>query len=116
MLRPPDLPPVKKGEEPEIGDLLGRLVDDAEAYARAELRVAKAIAEAKLEAAKGPALLLAASLFFAQSALTVLAVALAVALARFIGPLAAGVIAFLIFGGVAAVMIRVGWSRLRELL
>ena len=116
MLRPPDLPPVKKGEEPEIGDLLGRLVDDAEAYARAELKVAKAIAEAKLEAAKRPVLLLATSLFFAQSALTVLAVAVAVALARFIGPLAAGVIAFLIFGGVAAVMIRVGWSRLRELL
>jgi divalent metal cation (Fe/Co/Zn/Cd) transporter len=116
MLKPPDPPSVKKGEEPEIGDLLGRLIDDAEAYARAELKVARAVAEAKLEAAKRPSLMLAASLFFAQSALTVLAVAVALALARFVGPLAAGVIACLIFGAIAAVLIRIGWSRLREIL
>ena len=116
MLKPADPPHAKKGEEPEIGDLLGRLIDDAEAYARAELKVARAVAEAKVEALKRPSLLLAASLFFAQSALTVLAVALAIALAPFTGPLAAGVIGSLIFGGIAAVLVRIGWTRVREIL
>ena len=116
MLKPADPPSVKKGEEPDIGDLLGRLIDDAEAYARAELKVAKAVAEAKVEALKGPSLLLAASLFFAQSALTVFAVGVALGLAPFIGPLAAGFIALLIFGGIAAALIWIGWSRLREIL
>jgi hypothetical protein len=114
MLKPTDPPPVKKGEEP-IGDLLGRLIDDAEAYGRAELKVAKAIAEAKLEALKRPSLLLAASLFFMQSALTVLAIAVAMGIVPFVGPIAAGLIVFLIFGGIATALIWVGWSRIREI-
>ena len=116
MLKPADHPQVKKGEEPEIGDLLGRLVDDAETYARAELKVARAIVEAKVDGLKLPSLLLAASLFFAQSALTVLAVAIAIALAPYIGPLAAGLVGFLIFGGIAAVLVWVGWGKVREIL
>jgi Putative Actinobacterial Holin-X, holin superfamily III len=113
MLKPVD-PPSVKGEEPEIGDTLGRLIDDTEAYVRAELKVAKAVAEAKVNALKRPSLLLAASLFFAQSALTVLAVGVALGLSPFIGPLAASFIAFLIFGGIAAVLIWVGWTKFRE--
>jgi hypothetical protein len=113
MLKPADPPLVKKGEEPPIGDILGRLIDDAEAYARAELNVAKAIAEAKVDALKLPSVLLGASLFFAQSALTVLAVAVALALAPSVGPFAAGLIAFLIFGGIAAALMWAGWTRFR---
>jgi|SRR5215213_4214505 hypothetical protein len=116
MLKPADPPHAKKAEEPEIGDLLGRLIDDAEAYARAELKVARAVVEAKVEALRRPSLLLAASLFFAQSALTVLAVAIALVLAPFVGPLAAGVIGFLIFGGIAAILIQLGWTKVREIL
>jgi hypothetical protein len=116
MLKPADSTPLKKGEEPDIGDLLGQLVDDAEAYARAELNVAKAIVEAKVDAAKTPSILFAASLFFAQSALTVLAVAIALALVPFVGPLAAGVVAFLIFSGIAAALVWIGWSRLQDIL
>jgi fatty acid desaturase len=115
MLKPVDPPPVKNGEEP-IGELLGRLIDDAEAYARAELKAVKAVAEAKVEAFKRPSLFLAAALFFAQSALTALAVAVAMGIAPFTGPVAAGVIAFLIFGGIAAALIWVGWSKLKEIL
>jgi hypothetical protein len=114
MLKPPDHAPVKNGEEPPIGDLLGRLIDDAEAYGRAELNVAKAITLAKVNAFKIPSALLVASLFFAQSALTVLAVGVALALVPFVGPLAAGVIASLVFGGIAAVLIWLGWSKFRE--
>lgn len=115
MLKPVE-PAPKKPEEPEIGELLGRLIDDAEAYARAELNVVKAVAEAKTNALRFPATLLAASVFFAQSALTVLAVAVALALATFVGPLAGGIIAFLIFGGIAATLLWMGWNRLWEQL
>ena len=116
MLKPAEPPHAKNGEEPEIGDLLGRLIDDAETYARAELKVARAVAGAKMEALKRPSLLLATAVFFAQSALTVLAVAVALTLAPFIGPLAGGLIGFLIFGGIAAILIRLGWTKVREIL
>ena len=114
MLKPADPGPIEKVEEPEISDLLGRLVDDAEAYARAELKVAKAIVEAKIDAFKLPSALLAAALFFAQSALTVLAVAIALALSPFVGPVAAGLVAFLIFGGIAAALVWIGLNKLRQ--
>lgn len=114
MLKPADPLPPKKDEEPPISETLGRLVDDAEAYARAELKVAKAVAEAKFDALKLPSLLIAASLVFAQSALTVLAIGVALALASFIGPLAASFIAFLIFGGAAGSLFWIGWTRFRE--
>jgi len=114
MLKPADPPPVKKGEEPPIGEVLGRLVDDAEAYARAELKVARAIAEAKVNALKLPSVLIAASLFFAQSALTVLAIGVALGLAPFVGPLAAAFIAFLVFGGIGGALVWIGWTKFRE--
>ena len=114
MLKPADPPPLKKGEEPPIGDVLGRLIDDAEAYGRAELKVVKAVAEAKVHALKRPSVLIAASLFFFQSALTVLAVGIALALVPFVGPLAASFIAFLVFGGIAAALLWSGWTRFRE--
>ncbi len=111
MLKPVDPP---KQEEPDIGDLLGRLVDDAEAYARAELNVAKAIVEAKIDAFTLASLWFAAALFFAQTALTVLAVGVAWGLTPMIGPVAAGFIAFLIFGGIAAVLTWLGWSKVKD--
>jgi hypothetical protein len=116
MLKPADPPLVKKTEDEPIGDLLGQLVDDAEAYARAELRVAKAVARTKIDALKLPSILIAASLFFAQTALTVLAVCVALALAPFIGPVAAGFIAFLIFAGIAVALVWTGWTKLKDQL
>ena len=50
-----------------------------------------------------------------QSALTVLAVAVAMGIVPFVGPVAAGLIVFLIFGAIAAALMWVGWSRLREI-
>jgi hypothetical protein len=51
-------------EERPIGELFGQLIDEGKAYAKAELGLAKASAEAKADAAKKPALLGAASLLF----------------------------------------------------
>ena len=88
------------GEKP-IGELFGQLIDEGKAYARAELGLAKATAEAKADAAKKPALLGAAALLFVIAGVVVLCMTMALALATLVGPLAGGVIASLITFAIA---------------
>ena len=88
-------------DERPIGELFGQLIDEGKAYARAELGLAKATAEAKAEAARKPALLGAASLLFLIAGVIVLCMTLALALATLVGPLAGGLIASLITFAVA---------------
>lgn len=88
-------------EEKPIGELFGRLIDEGKAYARAELGLAKATAEAKADAAKKPALLGAASLLFLIAGVIVLCMTMALALATLVGPLAGGLIASLVTFGIA---------------
>ena len=91
-------------EEKPIGELFGKLIDDGKAYARAELGLAKATAEAKANAAKKPALLGAAALLFLIAGVVVLCMTLALALATLVGPLAGGLIASLVTFGIAAAL------------
>src|SRR4029453_12583967 len=86
-------------EEKPIGELFGQLIDEGKAYAKAELGLAKASAEAKAEDLKWPAILLFSSLLFAQAAVTVAAVTIALALGTLIGPLAGGILAIIIASG-----------------
>ncbi len=90
-------------EEPPIGELFGQLIDEGKAYAKAELGLAKATAEAKADAAKKPTLLAGAALLFLMAGVVVLCMTLALALATLVGPLAGGLIAaaitFAIAGG-----------------
>ena len=88
-------------EEQPIGELFGRLIDEGKAYARAELGLAKATAEAKAEAAKKPVMLAAASLLFLVAGVIVLCMTLALALATLVGPLAGGLIASLVTFAIA---------------
>lgn len=88
-------------DEKPIGELFGQLIDEGKAYARAELGLAKATAEAKAEAAKKPALLAATSLLFLFAGVVVLCITLAVGLSIFVGPLAGTFIATLIAFGIA---------------
>ena len=88
-------------EERPIGELFGKLIDDGKAYAKAELGLAKATAEAKADAAKKPALLGAAALLFLIAGVVVLCMTMALALATLIGPLAGGLLAALITFGIA---------------
>ena len=80
-------------DEPPIGELFGQLIDEGKAYAKAELGLAKATAEAKADAAKKPALLAGAALLFLIAGVVVLCMTLALALATLVGPLAGGLIA-----------------------
>ena len=88
-------------EEKPIGELFGDLIDEAQAYARAELRLAKAEVEARAEGARKPALLGAAAALFLVAGIIVLCMTMALALATLIGPLAGGLIAALVTFGIA---------------
>ena len=89
-------------EERPIGELFGQLIDEGKAYAKAELGLAKATAEAKADAAKKPLLLAGAALLFLIAGVVVLCMTLALALATLVGPLAGGLIATLASFAVAA--------------
>jgi hypothetical protein len=91
----------EEDEEKPIGELFGRLIDEGKAYAKAELGLAKASAEAKADAAKKPALYGAGALMFLLAGVVVLCMTLALALATLVGPLAGGLIASLATFGVA---------------
>jgi hypothetical protein len=88
-------------DEKPIGELFGQLIDEGKAYAKAEIGLVKATAEAKAEAAKKPVLLGAASLLFLIAGVIVLCMTMALALATLVGPLAGGVIASLITFAIA---------------
>ena len=91
-------------EEKPVGELFSKLIDEGKAYAKAEIGLAKATAEAKATSAKKPIIVGFAALLFLQSATTVFAVTVALALATLIGPLAGGLIATVIALGIAAVL------------
>ena len=65
MLKPADPTQPEPDEERPIGELVGQLIDEGKAYAKAELGVAKAIAEAKADGLKVPAILLGAAFLLA---------------------------------------------------
>ncbi len=118
MLKPaePPMKPPEPGLEPDgerpIGELVHQLVEEGKAYAQAELGVAKAIASAKAAALQVPAILFGAALLLLQAAVTVLAVAVFLALLPLMGPVFAGLLAFLIFAGIAAGL---GWLAVQKI-
>jgi len=100
-------------EEKPIGELFGQLIDEGKAYAKAELGLARATAEAKADEYKWPAILLFSALLLAQAAVTVAAVTVAMSLATLVGPLAGGVIAVLVTAGVAWLLFSIAIGKLR---
>jgi len=112
------LKPVEPPSPPErpIGELVHELVEEGKAYARAEVGLVQAIATAKAKALAVPAALLAVALFMAMAALTALAVGVVLALAKFVGPLAAGFLGMLIFAAAAGSLAWVAIERARRSL
>lgn len=113
MLKPVEPPP--QPERP-IGDLVHELVEEAKAYAKAELDLAKAIATAKGKALALPAGLLAAALFVGLAAINALAVGVVIALAKFLGPLLAGIVGLVIFAAIAGALAWYAIERARQAL
>lgn len=103
-------------EERPIGELVHQLIEDGKAYARAEVGLVKAIATAKASALATPAGLLAAALFIGMAALNALAFGIVLALAKFVGPLLAGLIGMLLFAAIAGAMVWIAVGRIRSAL
>lgn len=115
MLDPQGRPgqlPLPEDERP-IGDLVGDLVDEGKALARAEIALVKAQARARVGAFKLPAALLGAALLLAQAAVTVLAVGLFVALTPALGPVGSALVVFAAFALLAGLAVYVAASRLK---
>jgi GNAT superfamily N-acetyltransferase len=86
--------------EESIGDLFGRLVEDGRAYAEAELRLVKAIAEYRAQRAGRALALIAGGVFLGLSAATALVVGAVLGLSLYVHPLLAGLlVAVLLAGG-----------------
>jgi hypothetical protein len=111
MLKPAEVPP--PNERP-VGDLVHQLVEDGKAVARAEIDVAKTVATDKVSAYKLPAIFIGGALFVLQAAVTALAVAVCLWLEPMIGPLLAGLVAFLVFGGIAGLMVWIGIAKIKD--
>jgi hypothetical protein len=112
MLKPVDPGPLPP--ERPVGELVHELIEEGKAYARAEIGLARAIATAKAKALTLPAALFAIAFIAALAAVVALAVGVVMGLAKFIGPLAAGFIAMLIFAAIAGGLGWYGAERLRR--
>jgi multidrug transporter EmrE-like cation transporter len=112
MLKPAD--PGPPPPERPVGVLVHELIEDGKAYARAEIGLVKAIAAAKGKALALPAAMFGVAFVCVLAAITALAVGVVLALATYIGPLAAGFIGMLIFGAVAGLLGWYGYNRLRH--
>ncbi len=107
--------PVEDPRDESIADLVTRLVEDAQAYARAETALLKEIARHRAERAKNGAILLAAGgLLLLLAALSML-LGLVLGLATLIGPLAAGLVVAAVLGVGGFVMVRIGSKGVRAL-
>ena len=117
MLKPMnELPPGDGENERSVSELVHELIEDGKAYARAEIGVVKATAAEKVDALKLPAILFGVAFVLALAAIGALAYAVAAGLAALIGPLAGGLLAFLLFAGVAGGLAWFGVAKVRERL
>ena len=114
MLKPaePSPPPPER----PVGELVHELVEEGKAYAQAEIDLAKAIAAAKARALALPAAVFAVAFIVALAAVTALAVGVVIALAKFLGPLLAGIAGLVIFAAIAGALAWWGVERAKRAL
>jgi hypothetical protein len=102
-------------DESSIGELFGRVAQDARSYASAEIGLYRTIAAHRLAKARNGAIALVAGALLLNAALITLLVLLAVALGGIIGPVLGGLAVFLAVGIVAYFLIRYGIARMSAL-
>jgi cobalamin synthase len=108
-------PPAGLQDESSLGELFGRLSDDARAYAAAEAKLYQAIARRRIGRARNGAIALAAAALLANAALLVLLIGLSLELARHVGPALAGLIVTVVVLAIAFLLVRYGAAKLGAL-
>jgi len=108
MPKPPAPPPEP---DPSIGELVERLLDDALDYGRAEIELIKARALDMAESYVRAAVLFGVAAVLALAGIVTLFVGIAIALARWIGPLGGAVVSTLLAAAATGVLV---WLGLRD--
>lgn len=93
-------------EDRPIGEMVGRLIDDGKAYARAEVELARARVDQQVDRFRPVAILGAAAALCAFAAVIALTMTIVLALASLLGPLAGGLAATILIGALAVLL---GW-------
>ena len=102
-------------EESSLGELFGRLTDDARAYAAAEAKLYQAIARRRVARARNGAIALVAAALLANAALLILLIGLALQLAELVGPALGGLIVTALVLVIAFLLVRYGAAKLGAL-
>lgn len=110
MLKPATPPPT--GPDRSIGDLIEQVLDDAVDYGRAEIELLKARAQDLVHDYARAAILFGVAAVLALAGVVTLFVGIAIALARWIGPLGGAIVSMLIAFGIAGLL---AWIALRDL-
>ena len=111
MLKPSGQHP-PPGPEWSIGDLIEQVLDDALEYGRAELELLKARAHELVESYVRAAILFAVAAVLTLAGIVTLFVGIAIAIARWIGPLGGAVVSTLLAAGIAGLLV---WLAMRDL-
>jgi len=111
MLKPTEQNPPPEPDR-SIGELIEQVLDDALDYGRMELELLKARATEIAESYVRAAILLAVAAVLALAGVITLFVGIAIALARWIGPLGGAIASMLLAAGVAALL---AWIASRDL-
>jgi hypothetical protein len=101
--------------ESSIGELFGRVAQDAKSYAQAEIGLYRTIAAHRAAKARNGAIALVAAVFLLNAALITLLVLLAVALGGLIGPVLGGIVVFLAAAAISCGLIRYGMAKMSAL-
>ena len=118
MLKPVDPDPDRNGvpDDRSIGELVSQLVEDGKACAQAELNVAKAIIQDKIDGLKLPVLLGLGALLFLQAGVVLLGMTFYATLNTRLGPFLAGLLVTTVMVAVAAGLAWYAAKRLRDFL
>ena len=106
--------PVGNGES-SIGELFGRLADDARGFARAEIGLYKTVAKRRAGKAAGGVAALVVAFLLVNAALIALLVSFVIGLALHIGPVLAGLAVFVVVAIVAGLLARWGAGKMQAL-
>ena len=110
MLKPPGPNPPSE-PDPSIGELIERLFDDAWDYGRAELNLLQTRARELAEGYVRAAILFGIAAVLALAGVVTLFVGIAMALARWIGPLAGAILSTVLAAAIAGALV---WFALRD--
>ena len=99
------------GEPEGIGDVLHRLVEDAKAYAQAEVNYVKTVGTERASALKTPVILGVAAILFAHAAFLALCATIFVALASLMSNTLAGLLTVVILGGIGGILGYLAYSK-----